>query len=256
MKLFTRILLLAVTVLGASAWPRMTDETTLLRMVMSQLGVPLAQPRALASAGEATCFSRYTNATSKIGSDLSSKTTKCEDVAKRTVVENLQRSNATVNTIRSQQIELQKNLQRCLNETDSQRFINCTVSTLDRNLELLDSCNTLAYQTQSQFVSNASVVETQRSSCIRAAVSELKVKSIEAANDFDMCMVKVSQQRELPAHQEEQKLEQKHLQQQLEQQPEQQVEQKPEQPFAQQPFEQQPAQQSAQQSVAVEQPAN
>ncbi|TDG50188.1 hypothetical protein AWZ03_003404 [Drosophila navojoa] len=242
MKLFTRILLLAVTVLGASAWPRSADETTLLRMVMTQLGVPLAQPRALASAGEAACFNRYTNATSKIGADLASKTTKCEDAANRTVKENIQHSNATVNTIRSQQIELQKNLQRCLNETDSQRFINCTVATLDKNLELLDSCNTLAYQTQSQFVSNASVVETQRSSCIRAAVGESKVKSIEAANDFDNCMIKVSHQRELPAQLEEQQPEQKQLQ----QQPEQQVEQKPVQPF-----EQQPEQQFAQQSVAV-----
>ncbi|XP_023172723.2 putative mediator of RNA polymerase II transcription subunit 29 [Drosophila hydei] len=267
MQLLTRTLLIAVTVLGASAWPRMVDETSLLRMVMTQLGAPLAESRAISPA-ETACFNRYTNATNKIGSDLANSTAKCEDIANRTVVENQQRSNATINKIRSQQLELQKNLQRCLNETDSQRFINCTVSTLDKNLELLDSCNTLAYQTQSQFVSNASVVETQRSSCISSAVSESKVKSIEAANDFDNCMAKAPQQRELPAKLEEQKQElaqaqaqaqtqvQVQPQQQLEQQPEQQVEQKPEQKPEQQ--NEQPAQAAlaGQPLAANEQPAN
>lgn len=76
------------------------------------------------------------------------------------------------------------------------------------------------------------------------------MKSIEAANDFDSCMDKVSHQRELPAQQEQPNVEQKQLQQQLEQQPEQQVEHKPEQPFEQQSMQQQPAQ-----PVAIEQPA-
>ncbi|EDW61642.1 translation initiation factor IF-2 [Drosophila virilis] len=243
MQLFTRVLLLAVTVLGASAWPRMADESSLLRMVMAQLSSPLAISRA-ASPAETACVNRYTNATYKISEELANATSKCEEAANRTVVANAQNANATVAQIRAQHLSLEKNLQQCNNETDSQRLINCTVSTFDKNLQLLDSSNTLAYQTQSQFATNSTIVATQRTSCISVAVDESKVKSIEAANEFNSCMAKVPSQRELPVEHEPERKEL--AQTQPEQKPEKQPEQKPEQRPEQKPD----------QPLAAQQPAN
>lgn len=67
----------------------------------------------------------------------------------------------------------------------------------DKNLKLLDESNSLAYQTQSQFATNSTIVQAQRTNCISAAVSNLKVKSIETANDYDSCMQKLAYQRDL-----------------------------------------------------------
>lgn len=79
----------------------------------------------------------------------------------------------------------------------------------DKNLKLLDESNSLAYQTQSQFATNSTIVQAQRTNCISAAVSNLKVKSIETANDYDSCMQKLAYQRDLvvvPQQQQQQQL--------------------------------------------------
>ncbi|KAH8394635.1 hypothetical protein KR222_000747, partial [Zaprionus bogoriensis] len=230
MQLITRVLLLAVTVLGASAWPRIADEQSLLRMVMASM----REERAL-SPGESACLNAYNNATNKNLEELSNATSKCEEAANRTTISNNQNSNSSVTVIRNQLLSLEKNLQLCRNETDQQVFINCTVSYFDKNLQLLDESNSLAYQTQSQFASNSTIVAAQRSNCIKSAVSELKVKSIEAANNYDACLLKLTYQREPVA------LQQLDIKEIAQQKPEEKPVQKPEQKPDEQP-EQRPAQ--------------
>lgn len=118
--------------LQASAWPRMADEQSLLRMVMAQVSSSLMEERAL-SPGELACYNAYNNKTNKNLEELSNATSKCEEAANRTSTSNSQTSNSTVTLIRNKLLELEKNLQVCKNETDSQRFINCTVSYVSTN---------------------------------------------------------------------------------------------------------------------------
>lgn len=115
--------------------------------------------------------------------------------------------------------------------------VNFTLQ-FDKNLKLLDDSNSLAYQTQSQFATNSTIVQAQRTNCISAAVSSLKVKSIETANDYDACLQKLAYQRDqvVPQQQQqqlkelpEQKPEQRPVQR-PEQKPEQKPEERPEQP--------------------------
>lgn len=92
----------------------------------------------------------------------------------------------------------------------------------DKNLKFLDESNSLAYQTQSQFATNSTIVQAQRTNCISAAVSSLKVKSIETANDYDSCLQKLAYQRDQVMPQQQQQV--KEL---PEQKPVQRPEQKP-----------------------------
>lgn len=115
--------------------------------------------------------------------------------------------------------------------------VNFTLQ-FDKNLKLLDDSNSLAYQTQSQFATNSTIVQAQRTNCISAAVSSLKVKSIETANDYDACLQKLAYQRDQVVPQQlkelpEQKPEQRPVQrpeQKPEEKPEQKPEERPEQP--------------------------
>lgn len=111
----------------------------------------------------------------------------------------------------------------------------------DKNLKFLDESNSLAYQTQSQFATNSTIVQAQRTNCISAAVSSLKVKSIETANDYDSCLQKLAYQRDQVVPQQkqqvkelpEQKPEQRPVQrpeQKPDSKPEQKPEERPEQP--------------------------
>ncbi|KAH8308905.1 hypothetical protein KR059_003016 [Drosophila kikkawai] len=203
MKLYTQVILMAVTLFSVSAVPRFGEssglESALFRMV---LGGEL-EPRVLTPAAQ-TCANNYLNATQKTGDTLANSTNACEESANRTKVAYVQSSNSTVNQIRAQLLTLEQNLQLCRNETDSARFLNCTVSTFDKNLQLLDTSNSQAYTTQTQFNSNETQVSAARTNCISAAVSEAKVQSIQIANDFDSCLAKVPAQRELVEQQQPQ----------------------------------------------------
>ncbi|XP_034651019.1 cAMP-dependent protein kinase catalytic subunit [Drosophila subobscura] len=228
MHLYTRVILLAVTLFSVNAAHFGGDaalEQVLFRMVEGQM-----ESRALSPAGQA-CSNNYVNATTKNSEKLANTTNACEDVANSTTVANDRNSNATVLTIRNQLLSLEQNLQLCRNETDSARFINCTVSTFDKNLQLLDSSNSLAYQTQSQFASNATVVQATRSNCISAAVGDAKVQAIQAANDYDSCLAKIPAQRVISEKPKEQEKK--------EQKPVQQQQQKPVQQLTQQQQQQQ-----------------
>ncbi|XP_017019713.1 uncharacterized protein [Drosophila kikkawai] len=198
MKLYTQVILLGVTLFSVSAVPRSGLESALFRMV---LGGEL-EPRVLTPAAQ-TCANNYLNATQKTGDTLANSTNACEESANRTKVAYVQSSNSTVNQIRAQLLTLEQNLQLCRNETDSARFLNCTVSTFDKNLQLLDTSNSQAYTTQTQFNSNETQVSAARTNCISAAVSEAKVQSIQIANDFDSCLAKVPAQRELVEQQQQ-----------------------------------------------------
>lgn len=117
----------------------------------------------------------------------------------------------------------------------STQKVNFTLQ-FDKNLKLLDDSNSLAYQTQSQFATNSTIVQAQRTNCISAAVSSLKVKSIETANDYDACLQKLAYQREQVVPQQQQQL--KELpEQKPEQRPVQRPEQKPEEKPEQKPEE-------------------
>ncbi|XP_020800557.1 uncharacterized protein LOC110177920 [Drosophila serrata] len=192
MKLYTQVILLAVTLFSVTAVPRTGLETTLFRMVLGGE----VEPRALTPAAQ-TCANNYLNATQKNGDILANSTNACEEAANRTKVAYVQSSNTTVNQIRAQLLSLEQNLQLCRNETDSARFLNCTVSTFDQNLQLLDTSNSQAYTAQTQFNSNETQVSAARTNCISAAVSEAKVQSIQIANDFDTCLAKISEQRDM-----------------------------------------------------------
>ncbi|EDV55001.1 uncharacterized protein LOC6546951 [Drosophila erecta] len=224
MQLFTRVILLAVTVFSVSAVPRFGEdvglEQVLFRMVLGE-----AEGRGLTPAAQ-TCADIYVNATGKYGDKLANATTACEEAADRTNGANTQVTNATINQIRVQLLTLEQNLQLCRNETDSAVFLNCTVTSFDKNLQLLDTSNSQAYRAKSQFVSNATQVNAEKSNCISSAVSEAKVQSIQAANDFNSCLDKIPTQREVPQQKEQQK---KELQ--LTQVPKEQVSQIPQQKF-------------------------
>ncbi|XP_016927506.2 uncharacterized protein [Drosophila suzukii] len=202
MQLFTQVILLAVSLISVSAVPRFGEDSgiegVLFRMVVGE-----AEGRALTPAAQ-TCASNYLNTTQNNGDKLANATNACEDAANRTQVSYTQNSNSTVSQIRLQLLNLEQNLQLCRNETDSALFLNCTVATFDRNLQLLDTSNSQAYQTQSQFVSNATQVSSQKTSCISSAVSEAKVQSIQAANDFNTCLDKIAAQRDTPQQQVQQ----------------------------------------------------
>ncbi|XP_017010132.2 uncharacterized protein [Drosophila takahashii] len=206
MQLFTRVILLAVTLFSVSAVPRLGDdfglEEVLFRMVVGE-----AEGRALTPAAQ-TCATNYLNTTQKIGDKLANATNACEEAANRTKVSYVQSSNTTVSQIRLQLLNLEKNLELCRNETDSALFLNCTVSTFDKNLQLLDTSNSQAYQTQSQFTTNATQMEAQKTNCVSAAISETKVASIQAANEYSTCMEKIATQREIPQPQKEQQQQQ------------------------------------------------
>ncbi|KAH8252517.1 hypothetical protein KR032_000372 [Drosophila birchii] len=199
MKLYTQVILLAVTLFSVTAVPHSGLETALFRMV---LGGEI-EPRALTPAAQ-TCVNNYLNATQKTGDILANSTNACDESANRTKVAYAQSSNTTVNQIRVQLLTLEQNLQLCRNETDSAVFLNCTVSTFDKNLQLLDTSNSQAYTTQTQFNSNETQVSGARSNCISAAVSEAKVQSIQVANDFDSCLAKIPEQRDLVQQQQQQ----------------------------------------------------
>ncbi|EDW32225.1 GL11524 [Drosophila persimilis] len=128
MHLYTRVLLLAVTLFTVNGVPRFGEddalEQVLFRMVEGQM-----ESRALSPAGQA-CSNNYVNATTKNSEKLANATNACEDAANSTIVSNNKNSNATVITIRNQLLALEQNLQLCRNETDSARFLNCTVSTV------------------------------------------------------------------------------------------------------------------------------
>ncbi|XP_043644852.1 uncharacterized protein LOC122614348 [Drosophila teissieri] len=202
MQLFTRVILLAVTVFSVSAVPRLAEdiglEQVLFRMVLGE-----AEGRGLTPAAQ-TCANIYLNTTQKNGDSLANATNACEEAANRTNVAYTQTSNSTINQIRQQLLTLEQNLQLCRNETDSALFLNCTVSTFDKNLQLLDTSNSQAYRAQSQFVSNATQVNAEKSNCISSAVSEAKVQSIQAANDFNSCLDKIAAQREVHQQMEQQ----------------------------------------------------
>eukprot|EP00099_Drosophila_melanogaster_P012237 NP_001286556.1 uncharacterized protein Dmel_CG5084, isoform B [Drosophila melanogaster] len=206
MQLFTRVILLAVTIFSVSAVPRFGEdiglEEVLFRMVLGE-----AEGRGLTPAAQ-TCANIYLNTTQKNGDKLANATNACEEAANRTNVAYTQTSNSTINQIRLQLLTLEQNLQLCRNETDSAIFLNCTVSTFDKNLQLLDTSNSQAYRAQSQFVSNATQMNAEKSNCISSAVSEAKVQSIQAANDFNSCLDKIPAQREVPQKMEQQLREQ------------------------------------------------
>ncbi|KAH8277755.1 hypothetical protein KR018_005042 [Drosophila ironensis] len=196
MRLFTQVFFLAVALYTVEAVPALDGlEQSLFRMVLGD-----AETRALTPAAQ-SCANNYLNATQKNGDKLANATNACEEAANRTTVANTQQSNATVTLIRTQLLTLEKNLQLCRNETDASRFLNCTTSTFDKNLQLLDTSNSQAYQTQTLFEANNTQVSATRTNCISAAVSEAKVQSIQTANDFDSCVSLISKQREL-SHQE------------------------------------------------------
>ncbi|XP_034479263.1 uncharacterized protein LOC117785396 isoform X2 [Drosophila innubila] len=202
MQLFTRVLLLSVAVIGANAWPRTGDDQSLLRMVMAEVSShSMIEDRAMSPA-ENACYVAYNNATNQVANQLSNATNKCEEAANRTMLTNYQSTNSSVNLIRSQLLQLEQNLQRCRNETDSARLINCTVSHFDANLKLLDTSNSQAYQVKSQIAANSSNISLQRTSCVSAAISECKVKNIEAANAYDSCLSLIPYQRDLIVHEE------------------------------------------------------
>ncbi|XP_017049332.1 uncharacterized protein LOC108093663 [Drosophila ficusphila] len=196
MQLFTRVILLAVTLFSVSAVPRFGEEVgleqALFRMVLGE-----AAGRALNPAAQ-SCANLYLNTTQKYGDQLANATNECEEAANRTKVAYSQSSNSTVSQIRLQLWNLQQNLESCRNETDSALFLNCTVSTFDKNLQLLDTSNSQAYQAQTQFTSNQTQVSAQRTNCISSAISEAKVQSIQAANDYDSCLAKIPGQRVTP----------------------------------------------------------
>ncbi|KAM8714386.1 hypothetical protein ACLKA7_014506 [Drosophila subpalustris] len=199
MHLFTRVLLLSLAVIGANAWP----DQSLLRLVMAQVSSQSMIGERAMSPAESACYVAYNNATNQIANQLSNATNQCEEAANRTTINNNQSTNSSVSLIRSQLLNLQQNLQRCTNLTDSALLINCTVSHFDANLKLLDSSNSQAYQVQSQIAANSSNIIVQRSSCVSAAVSESKVKTIEAANAYDNCLSKIPYQRDQIVHQEQ-----------------------------------------------------
>ncbi|XP_017077677.1 uncharacterized protein LOC108112360 [Drosophila eugracilis] len=202
MQLFTRVILLAVTLFSVSAVPRFTEDVG-LEQVLFRMVVGEAEGRALTPAAQ-TCANNYLNTTQKNGDKLANATNACEEAANRTKVSYTQTSNTTINQIRLQLLTLEQNLQLCRNETDAALFLNCTVSTFDKNLQLLDTSNSQAYQTQSQFSNNSTQVAAEKTSCIGAAVSEAKVQSIQAANDFNTCLDKIAAQREIPQQKVEQ----------------------------------------------------
>ncbi|XP_030387316.1 uncharacterized protein LOC115633938 [Scaptodrosophila lebanonensis] len=210
MVLITKVFLLAVGILGVYAVPQFAGndavDQSFFRMIVARMGSPLIESRALSPA-EKTCGDIYNNATNKIYIDLTNDTTKCVDEANRTNTDNDKTSNATVTTIRNQSLTLEQNLQRCKNITDNKLYLNCTISHFDSSLQLLDSSNTLALLVSSQFETNATVVQAQRSNCISAAVSKAKVKLIETANDYNTCLAKAQLQRQVPQekHQEKEK---------------------------------------------------
>lgn len=84
----------------------------------------------------------------------------------------------------------------------------------------MDTSNSRAYQVQSEIAANSSNIIAQRSSCVSAAISECKVKNIEAANGYDSCLTKIPYQREQIVQVVQQEQPQN-------QQPEQHAEQKP-----------------------------
>ncbi|XP_017094040.2 uncharacterized protein [Drosophila bipectinata] len=192
MQLFTQALILAVALVSVSAVPNFGGDLSLFRMVMGE-----AESRVLTPAAQ-TCANNYLNATQKNGDKLANATNLCEEAANRTTVANRQQSNATVTLIRTQLLNLEKNLELCRNETDSARFLNCTTATFDKNLQLLDTSNSQAYQTQTLFVANTTQVAAARTNCISAAVSEAKVAAIQSANDYDSCVAKTQAQRDIP----------------------------------------------------------
>ncbi|EDW01438.1 uncharacterized protein LOC6559621 [Drosophila grimshawi] len=201
MQLITKVILLAATVLSASAWPHTAAETSLLRMVIAQLGSPLSEARSL-TPPEINCVNKHTNSSNMNHDEMTNATSKCEETYNSTLVANSQNRDVIGNQIRSQVLTLQNNLQKCTNESENLLLINCTIAHFDENLKLLDSSNSLAYQIASQHTSNSTIVKTQRANCISSAVSQYKVNSIEAANDFDKCMAMAPNQRELPAQKE------------------------------------------------------
>jgi len=95
---------------------------------MAEVGFPSAIEDRAMSPAENACYVAYNNATNQVANQLSNATNKCEEAANRTMVTNYQSTNSSVNLIRSQLLQLEQNLQRCRNETDSARLINCTVS--------------------------------------------------------------------------------------------------------------------------------
>ncbi|ALC42156.1 CG5084 [Drosophila busckii] len=197
MQLFTRVLLLSALALGLSVASEVVDKQSLLRMVFSQMRF---DERALSPA-EQTCINLYNNATNHLGEQLANSTSNCEDAANRTTVNNYRASNSSVNDVRNKQLQLIKALQTCQNMTDNKMYLNCTTANFDSNLYLLDSANILAYETESQYAANMTVVDAVRSSCISSAVSHSKTQSIQAANDYDACIEKTKQQRDLLAAQ-------------------------------------------------------
>ncbi|XP_043948033.1 uncharacterized protein LOC108022104 [Drosophila biarmipes] len=232
MQLFTRVILLAVTLISVSAVPRFGEDGVLEQVLFRMVGGE-AQGRALPPAAQ-TCANNYLNTTQKNGDKLANATDACEAAANRTKVSYTQTSNSTVSQIRLQLLTLEQNLQLCRNETDAALFLNCTVSTFDKNLQLLDTSNSQAYQTQSQFVSNATQVTAEKTNCISAAVSEAKVQSIQAANDFNTCLEKIAVQREIPQQQvQQQQVEQQVIHTQI---PKEQVPERPQQQFNELPL--------------------
>ncbi|XP_060654772.1 putative mediator of RNA polymerase II transcription subunit 29 [Drosophila nasuta] len=195
MQLVTRVLLLAVTVLGASAWPRMADEQSLFRMVMAQVSSSMIDERALSPA-ETACLNAYNNATNHIGNNLSNSTNKCEDAANKTAIANNQSSNSTVNSIRTQLLTLQQNVQRCLNESDANLLTNCTTSYFSANLQLLDTTNSKSYQVQAESAANSTNANLKREACIFAAADEVKIQYNGAVNDYNSCVKKIAYQRD------------------------------------------------------------
>ncbi|XP_068147297.1 uncharacterized protein [Drosophila tropicalis] len=194
MHQFIRLVsILSVALLSVSAGPA---DQSLFRMVMAPF---TGDARALSPAGT-TCANNYNNATSKNVDQLTNATNACEEAANRTTVANNLSSNSSVTTVRSQLLQLEQNLQLCKNLTDSALYLNCTVAYFEKNLQLLDNSNTLAYQSISQFSSNATSVEAERANCISAAVSQAKVQNIQSANDYDTCMSKIPAQREFMAY--------------------------------------------------------
>ncbi|KAH8372163.1 hypothetical protein KR093_010353, partial [Drosophila rubida] len=200
MQLFTRVLLLAVTVLGASAWPRLADEQSLFRMVMAQMSSAMIEERAL-SPGETACLNAYNNATNQISNNLSNSTNKCEEAANKTTVANNQNSNSTVNNIRSQLLTLTQNVQRCLNESDASLLTNCTTAHFSANLKLLDNSNSQSYQVQAESLANSTNTNLKREACIYAAADDVKVQYNEAVNNYNACVRKIAYQRDQVAQQ-------------------------------------------------------
>ncbi|KAI8039796.1 uncharacterized protein LOC128253878 [Drosophila gunungcola] len=195
MQLFTQVILFAVALISVSAVPHVAQDVG-LDQVLFRMALGESEARDLTPAAQ-TCANNYVNTTQKNAEKLANATDACEQAANRTKVAFSQSSNTTVSQIRLQLLSLEQNLQLCRNETDAALFLNCTVSTFDKNLQLLDTSNSQAYQTQTQFSSNATQMAAQRTNCISSAVSEAKVQSIQTANDFDACVAKIPGQRDL-----------------------------------------------------------